>query len=163
VYVRRTLIIILVIAALIPLVACDVVWTIEDAVLGEDDSAYEDQGGEEAPSPVPLEPTSGAEVPAAVSPASPVSDKWELWTGETRLRGVVLHPCTLYDEDGCVVTTTHQDVQDVRHLGAHLINASYPGPFSVEPPYEVDPVALEYLDNIVSWAEQTGIYVVIHS
>jgi cysteinyl-tRNA synthetase len=55
-----------------------------------------------------------------------------------------------------------QDVQDLRDLGANLINASYPGLFSVQPPYEIDPATLTYLDNLVGWAEEVGVYVVIH-
>lgn len=91
-----------------------------------------------------------------------VEDKWELWTGGTRLRGADLHPCVLYSEDGCIELTTKDDIQFLRNLGANLVNASYPGLFSVSPPYDLDPVAMEYLDNLVVWAQEVGVFVVIH-
>ena len=69
------------------------------------------------------------------------------------LRGAVLHPCRIFTLDGCAEPITRQDVQDLRDLGANLINASYPGLFSVQQPYEVDPAALTYLDNLVEWAD----------
>jgi cysteinyl-tRNA synthetase len=47
-------------------------------------------------------------------------------------------------------------------MNANLVNASYPGLFSVEPPYEIDPFALAHLDNLIAWAEEADIFVVIH-
>jgi cysteinyl-tRNA synthetase len=64
--------------------------------------------------------------------------------------------------DSCLEPITRQDIQDLRDLGANLINASYPGVFGVEPPYEVDSVALAYLDDLVGWAEEVNIYIAIH-
>ncbi len=95
------------------------------------------------------------------------SDKWELWSsGQTRLRGADLHFCRLFaTEQGptsCAELITRQDVQDLKDLGANLINASYSGLFTEQPPYEVDTTAQEHLDNLVGWAEEIGIYVVIH-
>jgi hypothetical protein len=116
------------------------------------------------------EPTTRREPPIATappgaavrSPALPVDDKWDLWAGGARLRGADLHPCRLFTEDGCVQSITRQDVQDLRDLGANLIHASYPGVFGQEAPYQVDATALQRLDNLVGWAEEVGIYVVIH-
>jgi hypothetical protein len=75
---------------------------------------------------------------------------------------VDLHPCRLFTEDGCVQPIIRQDVQDLRNLGANLVNASYPGVFTEEAPYQADPTALAYLDDLIGWAEEVGLYVVIH-
>lgn len=101
----------------------------------------------------------------AVSPqpsVEPVTDKWALWTDGVHLRGMDIHPCQLYTESGCEQLINRQDVQELRDLGANLINASYPGLFNEEPPYELNPTAFAYLDDLVDWAEDVGIYVVIH-
>ena len=106
-------------------------------------------------------PTSAALESCLDNPGE-VKSKWDLWIGCTRLRGVDLHPCNTADHEVCTVPITRQDIQDLRDLGANLVNASYPGVFSVEPPYEIDPYALAHLDNLVSWAEEIGVYIVIH-
>jgi cysteinyl-tRNA synthetase len=112
--------------------------------------------GEQLPqSELPIEPPDRQDTQA-------VDDKWELWTHGTRLRGADLHPCKVLDEDVCLEPIRAQDVLDLAELGANLVNASYPGVFTVEPPYELDSAALQDLDNLVEWAEQVGIYVVIH-
>ncbi len=93
------------------------------------------------------------------------SAKWELWSsGETRLRGVDLHPCKLTgeDEQSCDELTTQLDVQDVVDLGANLINASYAGVFREQPPYEADAERVQELDDLIAWAEDIGVYVVIN-
>jgi cysteinyl-tRNA synthetase len=94
--------------------------------------------------------------------AEPVTDKWELWNNGTRLRGAVLHPCRLFTVDSCIEPVSQQDIQDLRDLNANLINASYPGIFTVEPPYQVNEAALTDLDKLIEWAEEVGLYVVIH-
>jgi cysteinyl-tRNA synthetase len=94
--------------------------------------------------------------------ATRVKDKWNLWVSGTHLRGVDMHPCVLFTVDGCVQPTTRQDIQDLRDLGANLINASYPGVFAEEAPYGVNPTTLAYLDDLVEWAEDVGLYVAIH-
>lgn len=103
-------------------------------------------------------------LPAAVThpPAEPVPDKWDLWGGGTHLRGADLHPCRIFDGDQCHQAITRQDVQDLRNLGANLINASYAGVFTEQEPYEANPTALAYLDDLIGWAEEAGIFVVIH-
>jgi cysteinyl-tRNA synthetase len=110
------------------------------------------------PSPIR---TAEAEGPTAPS-IKPVADKWSLWVNGPHLRGADLHPCRVFAPDECIQLTTRQDVQDLRDLGANLINASYPGVFAEGPPYQVDPVTLAYLDDLVGWAEEVGILVVIH-
>ena len=95
-------------------------------------------------------------------PEEPVADKWALWTDGTRLRGADLHPCRLFDTAGCLEPITRQDVQDLRDQGANLINASFPGVFTEQPPYQVDPDSLANLDHLIGWADEVGVYVVIH-
>jgi cysteinyl-tRNA synthetase len=112
----------------------------------------------------PSAPASQNEIlPGSTKPGPGVAeDKWSLWKDGTRLRGADLHPCRILSEGGCAEPISRQDIQDLRALGANLINASYPGVFTILAPYEVDPQALDYLDNLVEWAEEVGIYVVIH-
>jgi cysteinyl-tRNA synthetase len=93
---------------------------------------------------------------------APAGDKWALWTGGTRLRGANLHPCRLYQYDVCLETITLQDIQDLRALGANVINATYPGVFDILAPYGINQTALNYLDNLVDWAAEADIYVVIN-
>lgn len=95
---------------------------------------------------------------------APITDKMALWDGSegTHLRGADLHPCSSNESDTCEGPTTQQDVQDLRDLGANLINASYPGVFGEDPPYEVNSATLGYLDDLITWAEEADIFVVIH-
>lgn len=72
--------------------------------------------------------------PTAAGSTAPPSvgapDKWSLWVDGPHLRGADLHPCRLFTADGCAQPITRQDIQDLRNLGANLINASYPGVFA---------------------------------
>jgi hypothetical protein len=108
------------------------------------------------------------ETPVGSQAASPVgedlADKMLLWDESegTHLRGADLHPCASNLADTCEGPTTLQDVTDLRDLGANLINASYPGVFTEEPPYEVNSATLGYLDDLIDWAETADIFVVIH-
>lgn len=110
------------------------------------------------PTPAVADPTTIAALP----PVEPVADKWDLWVGGTTLRGADLHPCRTLEQNRCAEKIDRQDVQDLRDYGANLINASYPGLFAVEARYEVDPTAMTYLDDLIGWAGEVGIYVVIH-
>jgi hypothetical protein len=90
--------------------------------------------------------------------------KWDLWnSGITRLRGAVMGPCrfTNIASETCATPMTLQDLQELRNLGANLVQASHPGLFTQRPPYVVNETAQQFLDDLVGWAEQVGIYVVI--
>ncbi len=92
--------------------------------------------------------------------------KWDLWSsGQTRLRGADLHPCALFDEEDnvCRVPIGQQDVQDLRDMGANVINASYEGLFEQQPPYGLDAERQQEMDDLIAWAEDVGIYVVINA
>jgi hypothetical protein len=95
------------------------------------------------------------------------SSKWSLWsaTGGPHLRGAVLHQCSVGRVEGggyvCTSLITKQDIQDLRNQGANLINASYPGVYSVLPPYGPSATELAFLDDLIDWAEEVGIYIVI--
>lgn len=110
----------------------------------------------------PAEPTAAPTAGSAHPVDATATDKWTLWTGGLHLRGVDLHPCRLFTGEGCAGQISLQDLQDLRDLGANLINASYPGVFTEQPPYQVDQTNLEYLDNLIEWAEAVDMYVVIH-
>jgi hypothetical protein len=86
----------------------------------------------------------------------------DLWRHGTRLRGAVLHPCHINDSGRCGPLISKNDVDSLRAQGANLINASYPGLYTESPPYRLNPQHQAYLDNLVSWAEQAGMFVVIH-
>ena len=120
---------------------------------------------DEAETPAPSATTGDATPSPTRTPrplAGPPVDKWDLWTSGTRMRGADLHPCRLFGTGFCLEPTTRQDVQELRNLGANLINASYPGVFTEEPAYQLNPETLAYLDNLIEWAEVVGIYVTIH-
>jgi cysteinyl-tRNA synthetase len=122
-----------------------------------------DDGYSDEVSPAIVEDLSPFEPePLTRTGATTVEDKWDLWTAGTRLRGADLHPCKLIDEETCLEPITLRDVYELAASGANLINASYPGVFAVNPPHALDPVAVAYLDNLIAWAEEIGIYVVIH-
>ena len=139
------------VAIMIVLLGCN----FTNGIVGEDDTD---------PLPAQIQPAeSQAEPPALVrADVKTVDDPWDLWTGGTLLRGADLHPCTIASEGVCQETITRQDVYDLAALGANLINDSYPGVFSVDSPYEIDTTAVAYLDDLIVWAEEVGIFVVIH-
>ncbi len=101
-------------------------------------------------------------LPSTPLVSGPAENKWALWTDGTRLRGANLHPCKVFEVDECIERIGQQDVQDLRLLGANVINASYPGVFNVEPPYELNPTALAFLGDLIKWAEEADIFVVLN-
>lgn len=105
---------------------------------------------------------SGEELVPPRPSSETVGNKWELWKGSTRLRGANLHPCKIFAADECIQPITFQDIQELRELGANVINATYPGLFEVMPPYNINQTALTYMDNLVTWAENADIYVVLN-
>ncbi len=95
-----------------------------------------------------------------------VTDKMALWTvGQTQLRGAVVHPCTLAsDADAemtCNETLSRADLDDLKALGANLIQASYPGLYNQQAPYGVNETAQAYLDSLLTWAAEVDLFVVI--
>ena len=130
---------------------------------GEDEVPPDMSGATAVSQTTTPDPTPIPESSESTPPTTPTAvDKWSLWVDGPHLRGMDMHPCVIVNEDGCVQAMSRQDMQELRDLGANLINASYPGLFSEEPPYEVNPTALAYLDDLVGWAEEIGFYVVIH-
>jgi hypothetical protein len=107
-------------------------------------------------------PSQGPIEPPARRDTETVDDKWDLWSHGTRLRGADLHPCKILDDDVCLEPITAQDVLVLANLGANLVNASYPGVFNVDPPYDINAQSVAELDDLIEWAEKIGIYVVIH-
>ncbi len=116
------------------------------------------------PSPVPA--TTQSELPPT---STPPPDKYALWQQPSYFRGMNVNPTRNFigdtDEGGEVIIRApllaKSDLQALRDLGANLVLASYPGPYRFNPPYELDPDYQAYLDNLVDWAEEVGLYVVI--
>lgn len=110
-------------------------------------------------SPTPITPT--------LTPSRP--DKFALWQQPSYFRGMNVNPTRNFvgdtDETGEAVIREPRlapaDLQALADLGANLVVASYPGPFRFNPPYELDPDYLAYLDNVVDWTEEAGLYLVI--
>lgn len=90
-------------------------------------------------------------------------DKWNLWQKPAYFRGAAIHPYSCYGcgEDNLDYATL-KDFQNLRKQGANVVSLNYPGPFKVDPPYDIDQQALKFLDDAIDWAEEVGLYVVIH-
>lgn len=89
-------------------------------------------------------------------------DKFSLWENPSYFRGAAVHPYVPYGEEDGRIYTTEEDFIVLREQGANVVSLNYPGPFTVESPYRLDPEALQYLDNAIDWAEEAGLYVIIH-
>ena len=97
-------------------------------------------------------------------------DAWNLWSGETMLRGANIHQRRVYPElDGTEYLGggpigppfTQADFDRLSALGANYVNISHPGLFTETPPFEPDPAAVENLDRLVEMAEKADLFVVI--
>jgi hypothetical protein len=131
----------------------------------EGDSATATPGSDAAEAArIPTDDETGADSSsqALSQAAETVANKWDLWLDGPRLRGADMHPCRIFEEVTCVQPITFEDIHDLREQGANLINASYPGIFTEQPPYQIEPANLAVLDELVAWAEEIGIFVVIH-
>ena len=91
-------------------------------------------------------------------------DKFALWQEPAYFRGAAIHPYAPFGEEEEENRTyaTRQDFQSLKDEGANTIILNYPGPFQVEAPYGTDEEALRYLDEAIDWAEEVGLYAIIH-
>jgi len=116
-------------------------------------------------------PTLQQAVPtAAPLDQSAAFDKWALWTNGTQLRGADIWQAVVDpDIDGLEFKGSgpvgppfqQSDFDALAARGANYVNLSYPGLFSVEPPYEVIPEVVEYLDNLLSMIARADMFAVI--
>ena len=97
-------------------------------------------------------------------------DAWDLWSGETMLRGANIHQRRVYPElDGGEYLGggpvgppfTQADFDRLSALGANYVNISHPGLFTETPPYEPDPAVVENLDMLIEMAGRADLFVVI--
>jgi hypothetical protein len=122
-----------------------------------------------SPSPSPANPEL---TPAAsLSPsATPVRDKWSLWTNGTLLRGANIYQRRVFPElDGPEFygpgpfgpPYTADDFNRLSALGANFVNISTAGLFTIEPPYNVDEEAAVNLDRLLEMAAAADLFAVI--
>ena len=97
-------------------------------------------------------------------------DKWALWANGTQLRGADIWQAVVDPEidglefkgDGAVGPPfTQADFDALAALGANYVNISFPGLYSVDPPYEVNDEVVAYLDNLLAMIEQADMFAVI--
>ena len=123
----------------------------------------------ESPTITP-QPTNTPNVPAATVDQPVTFDKWDLWTGGTRLRGantwqriVVPH----YDGNEFLGSNyigppyTQEDFNRLATLGANYVNLSHPGLFTERPPYQLDLEVEANLDQMIAMAAEADLFVVI--
>jgi hypothetical protein len=104
-----------------------------------------------------------------VGSSTPVLDKWALWQNGTHLRGANIHQRRSYpDADGDLAQVgpvipphTQADFDKLAAMGANYVNISHPGLFTETPPYQLDPVMQNNLDNLLSMIAKAKLYAVI--
>jgi hypothetical protein len=99
-----------------------------------------------------------------------ILSKWDLWRGETKLRGANIYQRRVYPElDGPVFLGqgpvgppyTQEDFAALASMGANLVNISHPGLFSEKPPYHPDEKIIANLDRLLEMIHQADLFAVI--
>lgn len=91
------------------------------------------------------------------------TDKFALWQTPGYFRGAAVHPYVCFGcEEEYRKYTTLEDFKALRETGGNVVSLNYPGPFQVDTPHDIDEEALLYLDKAIDWAEEAGLYVIIH-
>jgi len=92
--------------------------------------------------------------------AEAAADKWSLWS-----QGVTLRGANVYQQEDSGTPwyplLVQEDLKDLAQSGANYVNFSVPGPYNVAPPYGPNHAFARRLDEVVSWAEAAGLYVVL--
>jgi len=100
----------------------------------------------------------------------PGFDIWDLWQDGPHLRGANIYQRRVYPElDGPTFMGpgpvgppyTLSDLQSLSAQGANLVNISHPGLFTETPPYELDTSIQSNLDQLLDWALEADLFVVI--
>jgi len=106
-------------------------------------------------------------IPVGVAQAR---DKYDLWSGGTKLRGANVYQRRVYPElDGSRFLGpgplgppyTQEDFDRLASWGANLVVISHPGLFTEEPPYRPDPAVQANLDRLLGMAARAGLFAVI--
>jgi hypothetical protein len=125
------------------------------------------------PTSEPVNAPAPALPPVVTSPAGQEGaafDKWSLWAGGTQLRGANIYQRQVFPKlDGTEFLGpgpfgppyTQQDFDHLAALGADYVNLSIAGVYTVEPPYKVDPQAVENLDRLLEMAAKAQLFAVI--
>jgi hypothetical protein len=102
--------------------------------------------------------------------AEPAVDKWDLWVGDTHLRGANIYQRLVYPElDGPTFMGpgpvgppyTQDDFHRLAALGANYVNISHPGLFTEDPPYVLDQDTQGNLDSLLDMIAQADMFAVV--
>jgi len=98
------------------------------------------------------------------------TDAWALWQPGPWLRGANIYQRRVYPElDGVLFygpgpfgpPYTQKDFDALAEQGANWVVLSVMGPYTVTPPYRLDPVALEHIAHLVDMAWQADLFVTL--
>lgn len=96
--------------------------------------------------------------------------KYDLWAGETKLRGANIYQRRVYPElDGNVFMGPgplgppykQRDFDNLAALGANYVNISHAGIYTEKPPYKLDNDVLQNLANLVNMIGKADMFAVI--
>ncbi len=162
-------------AAFMTLIACGLVGDVDEVGVESVGSEAENIETEEPAS----ESEAGDESDSDQVPRPPAAeplgveltiDKWALWTNGTQLRGADIWQAVVdpdidgleFKGDGPVGPPfTQADFDALAALGANYVNISFPGLYSVDPPYRVNDEVVVYLDNLLAMIGQADMFAVI--
>lgn len=100
----------------------------------------------------------------------PKTAKWDLWSGETKLRGANIYQRRVYPElDGNIFMGPgplgppykQKDFDNLAALGANYVNISHAGIFTEKPSYKLDNDVLQNLTNLVNMIGKADMFAVI--
>jgi hypothetical protein len=101
--------------------------------------------------------------------AEQIHSKWDLWAHGTCLRGANLWQKVIRPEfDGDSLGTdavgppySQDDLDRLQRMGANYANLSFPGLFTEEPPYRVDPKVVAALDDLLAKVKKANLFAVL--
>ena len=100
----------------------------------------------------------------------PKTAKYDLWTGETKLRGANIYQRQVYPElDGNIFMGPgplgppykQKDFDNLAALGANYVNISHAGIYTEKPPYKLDNDVLQNLSDLIEMIGKADMFAVI--
>ena len=100
----------------------------------------------------------------------PLTDKMDLWRGQTLLRGANIYQRRVYPEldgpellgSGSVGPPYSQaDFDRLAAMGANLVVISHPGLYGEKPPFALDAAVRDHLDRLLEMAARADLFAVI--